>query len=345
MPVFTRNQSKLENERVEELKRMLASEKTEEPSNPVHTLDFSGTKITDVMLISECDCTYNSQHKYWLYINGRKRTYTSPRYIDLCAECHKCLHCHEGRYADHKWKRQQVKGLCPRGQQGRECGKHIAREGICPTHYSAKYLGRRTVQCHPLSISKEERARRVELSAKWLQIPSASKEIMRTMVRCMEELRKEREEREERERELAEVYEWEMEHKRHTEERERELAEVYEWEMEHKRHTEELRKDIEREPTPLICCASYPDGCSCGSCSEDREEHPLPRCACYPDGCLSCDESPFEEEDEARYCETCNFPAANFAPCDCDHSACKGERCSECSDREWIGCRKRLMHF
>ncbi len=124
---------------------------------------------------SHCTCTYPRERGYLTIERTHKQKYHYPRYIDLCATCQHCINCHS---LSHKFKRQQgVKGLCTRGQKGRECAQPIVRESMCKTHYHEKYNGQRPVKRHPLSVSKEERARRVQLSYEWTNKAQTSEYI------------------------------------------------------------------------------------------------------------------------------------------------------------------------
>ena len=114
---------------------------------------------------SQCTCTYPREEGYLSIKRIRVQTYKYPRYIDLCATCQHCINCHGD---SHEWNRQQgVTGLCTRGRKGRECAQPIIKEGMCSKHYHEKYNGQRPIKRHPLSISADERARRVQLSYEW----------------------------------------------------------------------------------------------------------------------------------------------------------------------------------
>ena len=48
---------------------------------------------------------------------------------------------------------------------------------MCSTHYHEKYNGQRPIKHHPLSISADDRARRVQLSYEWTAEAKITKEI------------------------------------------------------------------------------------------------------------------------------------------------------------------------
>jgi hypothetical protein len=132
--------------------------------------------MQDLTYYSKCTCEYALEKGYSTVERFTTRKYDYPRYIDLCATCQHCIHCHSS--ADHQFKRQQkILGLCTRGWKGRECGKPIVRESMCRDHFHKKYSHRRGWVLNKPSFSAEERKRRLALSKRWLRGAVTSEDL------------------------------------------------------------------------------------------------------------------------------------------------------------------------